>query len=129
MLKNTLGLDFCYLNIIHILHSRYYSKIIGHVLKNKQKNKCVRIHEIIRLVVMKMKVKMKNVFHIHDMNQGTRKNRLRSRHGHKYSKCKKRVSMIMVNCIQQHRNTEAELKKRRCLEKNKAYTSTDALRP
>ena len=28
------------------------SKIIGHILKNKQKNKCVWINEIIRLIVI-----------------------------------------------------------------------------
>ena len=43
MLGNTLRLNFCYLKIIHILHSRYRPKIIGHILKNKQKNKCVCI--------------------------------------------------------------------------------------
>ena len=33
MLSNTLRLNFCYLKIIHILHSRYCLKIIGHILK------------------------------------------------------------------------------------------------
>ena len=32
--------------MIHILHPLYHPKIIGHILKNKQKNKCVRIHTI-----------------------------------------------------------------------------------
>ena len=54
------------LKIIHILHPRYYSNV-GHILKNKQKNKCVYIHQIIRLIVMK------NRSHIHDINLGTRK--------------------------------------------------------
>ena len=35
-----------YLKIIHILHSRYHPKIIGHILKNKHKNKCDCIHTI-----------------------------------------------------------------------------------
>ena len=35
--------------------SRYHLKTIGHVLRNKQKKKCVCIHEIIRLIIMKMK--------------------------------------------------------------------------
>ena len=39
MLSNTLGLNFSYLKIIHILHPRYHPKIIGHILKNKQKDK------------------------------------------------------------------------------------------
>ena len=53
------------------------------ILKNKQKNKCVCIHEIIRLIIMKMKMKMKNRSHRHDIN------RPRPRHGHnsKYRKC------------------------------------------
>ena len=33
--------------------SRHHRKIIVHILKNKQKNKCVCIHEIIRLIIMK----------------------------------------------------------------------------
>ena len=36
------------------------SKIIGHILTNKQKNKCVCIHDIIRVSIIKMKMKMKN---------------------------------------------------------------------
>ena len=55
MLSNALRLNFCYLKIIHILHP----KIIGNILKNKQ-NKCVCIHEIMRQITMKMKMKMKN---------------------------------------------------------------------
>ena len=39
MLSNNLRLNFCYLKVIRILHQRYHSKIIGHILKNKQKNK------------------------------------------------------------------------------------------
>ena len=34
MLSNTLRSNFCYLKVIRILHSRYHSKIIGHILKN-----------------------------------------------------------------------------------------------
>ena len=68
MLFNTLRLDLCYLEIIHVLHPPYHPKIIGHILKNKQKNKCVSIHEIIRLSIMKMKMKMKNRSHRHDIN-------------------------------------------------------------
>ena len=32
--------------MIHIFHQRYHPKVIGHIIKNKQKNKCVCIHEI-----------------------------------------------------------------------------------
>ena len=38
-------LYFCNLKIIHIFHPRYHSKTTGHILKNKQHNKCVCIHE------------------------------------------------------------------------------------
>ena len=80
MLSNTLRLNFGYLKIIHILHPRYHPKIIGHILKNKQKSKRAFIHEITRLIVMKIKMKMKNKSHLYD------KYRSRSRHRHKYSK-------------------------------------------
>ena len=80
MLSNTLRLNFCYLKYIHILHPRYHPKIIVHILKNKEKNKCVCIHEIIRWIIMKMKTKMKNTSNRYDIN--------RPRHGYKYSKQK-----------------------------------------
>ena len=35
-----------YLKNIHILHPRYQLNIIGHILKDKLKNKCVCIHMI-----------------------------------------------------------------------------------
>ena len=44
MLSNTLRLNFYYLKIIQILRPRYHPKIIGHILKSKQKSKCVCIH-------------------------------------------------------------------------------------
>ena len=47
LLSNTLRLNLCYLKIIHILDSRYHTIIIGHILKNKQKNKRVCIQEIL----------------------------------------------------------------------------------
>ena len=46
MLNSILRLNFCYLKIIHILCPRYHLKIIGHILKNKEKSKCVYIHTI-----------------------------------------------------------------------------------
>ena len=55
MLSNTPRLNFCCLKIIHILYSRYHPEIIGHILKSKENNKCVRIHEIIWLIIVKMK--------------------------------------------------------------------------
>ena len=99
MLSNTQRLNFSYLEIIHILHPCYNPKIIGHILKIKQKNKCVCIHEIIWLIIMKMKMKMKNRSHRYSIN------RPRSRHGHKYSKYKKYLNMMVLICI--IRNTQA----------------------
>ena len=64
MLSNTLRLKFYYLKIVPILHPRYHPKIIGHILKNKQKNKCVCIHNIIRSITMKMKIIINNRSHI-----------------------------------------------------------------
>ena len=110
-------LNFGYLKIIYIFHARYHPKIIGHILKNKQKNKCVCIYEIIRLIIMKMKMKMKIRSHRYDIN------RPRSRHEYKYSKYNSCISVMMLICIKQHlatfeaqlmktlSNTEAELKK------------------
>ena len=82
--------------MIHILHPQCHPKIIGHTLKNKQNNKCVCIHEIMRLIIMEMKMKKKNRSHKHDVN------RPRFKHGHKCSKYKKCLSMIMLVCIKQH---------------------------
>ena len=73
-------LNFSYFTIIHILPPRYHPKAIAYILRNKQKNKCVFIHEITRLIIMKMKIKMKYRSHGYD------KNRPKSRHVHKYSK-------------------------------------------
>ena len=84
------------MKIIHILDPPYHLKIIGHILKNQQKNNCVCIHEIIRLTIMKMKMKMENRSHRHDIN------RPRLRHGHKNSKYRKCLSVMMLICIKQH---------------------------
>ena len=46
------------LKIIHIFHQCYHPRVIGHIIKNKQTNKCVRIHEMIRLIMIKRKMKM-----------------------------------------------------------------------
>ena len=64
MLSNTPRLEFCCLKIIHIV----LAKIIAHILENKQKNKCVSIHEVTQLIKMKMKIKMKNRSHRYDAN-------------------------------------------------------------
>ena len=74
----------------HILLPRYYPKKLEHILKNKQKNKFVCIHKIIRLIIMKMKMKLKNRSHRYDIN------RPRSRHGRRYSKYIKCITMMML---------------------------------
>ena len=62
-------MNFYYLKIIHILHSSCYSVIIGRILKKKQQNTFVCIHEIMRLIVMKMKLKMTNRSHRYDIER------------------------------------------------------------
>ena len=84
------------LALIGILHPRYHLTITGHILKNKQKNKHVCIREIMQLIIMKMKTKMKIDSHKYGIN------RSRCRYGHKYSKYMKRLSMMMLICIKQH---------------------------
>ena len=98
MLSNTQRLNFCYSNFIDTLHPRYHPKIIGYILKIKQKKKCVCIHEILGLITMKIRMNMKNRSHRYDIN------RPRSRHGHKYSKYKKCFSMIILIGIKQHQS-------------------------
>ena len=96
MVSNTLRLKFWHPKIIGILHPLYHLKIKGHILKNKQKNKHVFIHEIMQLIIMKMKTKMR----IDSGEYGI--NRPRCRNGHKYSIYMKRISMMMLICIKQH---------------------------
>ena len=86
----SLRLIFCYLKIIHSLHTRYHSKIIGYILETEQRNKCVYIHTII---IMKMKMKMKNKSHRYDIN------RPRSRDRNKYSKYRKCISTMMLKLL------------------------------
>ena len=79
MLSNTLRLNLWHPKTIGILHPRYHLTITGNILKNKQKNKHVCIHEIMQLIIMEMKMKIK----IDSRKYGI--NRPRCRHGHKYS--------------------------------------------
>ena len=65
-------------------HQCYHPKVI----KNKQKNMCVCIHHIIRLIIMKMK----NRSHRYDIN--------RPKPG--YSTYKKSLQMLQLICIKQH---------------------------
>ena len=98
MLSNTLKLNFWLVKIIGILHPCYYLTITGHILKNKQNNKhvCICIHEVMQLIIMKMKTKMK----IDSIKYVI--NRPKCRHRHKYGKYMKRLSMMIFTCIKQH---------------------------
>ena len=96
MLRKNLRLNFSHPKIIGILHPRYDLTITGHILKNKQKNRHISIHEIMQLIKMKLKTKIK----IDSRKYGI--NRPRCRYGHKYSKYAKRLSMMMLICVKQH---------------------------
>ena len=76
--------------------SCYHLIITGHILGNKQNNKHLCIHEIMQLIILKIKTKMKIDPRKYDIN------RPRSREGHKYSKYMKRLSIMMLICIEQH---------------------------
>ena len=66
---------------------------MDHILKNKQKKKHNCIHQIIQLITMKMKVKMKNRSHRYDNNRPW------SKDGHKDSECKKCLILMMLICV------------------------------
>ena len=70
------------MKVNRILHPHYHPKIIEHTLKNTQKNKRVCIHEIILLITMKTKMKMKNRSHRYDIS------RPRSKQGNNHNKYK-----------------------------------------
>ena len=63
--------------------------------KNVQKQ-VLLLNEVIWLMSKKIKLKMKNRSHRYDIN------RPRPRHGHKYTKYKLCLSIMMVYCIKQH---------------------------
>ena len=57
------------------------------------KNEEVCLNEVIWLMTIKMRLEMKNRSHRNDIN------RLRSLHGHKYTKCKMCLCRMMAKCI------------------------------
>ena len=71
------------------------SKVNVRYSKKFVKNKCVCLNKIMWLIIMKMRLKMKNGSHRYDVN------RTRPRNRHKYSKHKMFFSMIMVMCNRQ----------------------------
>lgn len=105
--NNALQLNFSYLKLTHIIYQRYHPKVIRHLLKNKRKNKCGCIHEITRLIVMKMMLKMKKRWHRFNIY------RPRSRNNSKYSKYKKSLTVMMLSCIKQHlSNIQSSIQKK-----------------
>ena len=73
--------------------------------KNNKKysNKCTNIrhvclNEVIWLMTMKIRLKMKNRWHRYDINRPS------PRHEHKYTKYKMCLSLMTVICIKQHLN-------------------------
>ena len=95
-LSNTLTLNFWFLKIIPFLHPRYHPKKTRDILKVYQKNKYVSFNELVWLMAMKMRLKMKNRSRLYNIN------RPRQRQGHKCTKYKKCLGIIMVICIKQH---------------------------
>ena len=99
--------------------------------KKQAKNNCVRIHEIMRVIIMKIKMKMKNRSYIYNMHRSTR-----SRHGHKFSKCKRlsvwwclyvpsnTLATFEAQFMKNLSNTEDELKESAAYKKN-VYLSFD----
>ena len=85
--------------------------------KKCTRKKYVCLNEVAWLMTMKMRLEMKNWSHRYDINWP------RPSHGHKYTKYKMCLSIMMATCIKQHlsniwssihekvNNTEAELKK------------------
>ena len=79
-----------------------FSSSLSSKNNTKYSKKCTKIkyvclNEVIRLMTMKMRLKMKNRSHRYDIN------RPRLRHGHEYTKYKMcKIIIIMVICIKQH---------------------------
>ena len=88
MLSNILKLNFHFLKITRLLRSRYQPKILRDILKKYNKEVCV--NEVILLMTMKRRQKMEN--------RSQRYNIIRPRptHGHKYTKYKLCLGIMMV---------------------------------
>ena len=74
----------------------YQPKIIGHILKNKQNNKCVCIHEIMWWILMEIKMQVKRKSHRYEINRPS------SRNKHKYSKYKKCLNVSIHGRVKQY---------------------------
>ena len=76
---------FCYLKIIHILHAGYHPKITIHILKKKKKSSVSYSWDF---AINQSKNDKRS--------HGYKINKPRSRHGHKFSKYKTSLSMMMI---------------------------------
>ena len=85
-------LNLRYLKTIHFLHSCYHPEITGYILKKCTKSKCA----CLLLMTVKIRLKMNNRSHRYDIN------RFRPRHGHKCTKYKMYLSMMMIIYIKQN---------------------------
>ena len=95
-LSNTKWLNIYYLKIICFLQSCYHPRIIGDILKYKQKTTACFNEIKLLLIIMKMRLKMRNCSYRYSTN------RPRLRHRHKYTKYKMCLRLITVVCIKQH---------------------------
>ena len=94
-LSNTLRLKFLIFENYSLFSTPLLSKKMGDIVKSVQKTEHVCLNEVIWLMTMEMRTKMKNRSHRCDIN------RPRSRHGHKYSKYKMWLSIMIAICIKQ----------------------------
>ena len=77
--------------IIYILYSHYHPKIIGHILGNKKKIKCV---DICTINHSEMMMKIENRYNRYDINS--------PRSSPRYSKYKNCLRIMMLICMKQH---------------------------
>ena len=79
-----------------LFSSKLSSKNNRRYSKKPTKNKYVCLNRVIRLITMKMKLKMKNRSHRYGIN------RPRLGHGHKYTRHKMFLGIMVVICIKEH---------------------------
>ena len=92
-LSNTLRLTFRCLKIIHFFHPRYYPKRYS---RKRTKNKCVCFKDVIWLMAMIIRLKMKSIIQRYGIN------RPGPRHGHKCTNYQMCLSIRTVINIKQH---------------------------
>ena len=95
-LSKSLRLNLRYLKIIPFFSTTLSPKNSRKCCKKYTKSKYVCLNEVIWLMSMKMRLKMKNRSLRYNIN------RPRLRHGNKYTKYKMCLSIIMVIWIKQH---------------------------